>query len=683
MRSRRRLSIADLGQTPGGPYRLSTGSFGAPFAADTPPAVAVDVPLDAAATQLFMQKTTTTTVAAVGDFVQYQLSVENTSTNAAVASVRTVDQLPLGARYRARSTRIGGSVAPDPEISADGRTLTFISGALGPGQRLEIRYVVEITAGARGKQLVNAARAIGPDGIASNSAQATIQLREELFRNRAIVMGRVVEGDCASPTQQLQGVAGVRVYLEDGRYSVTDDEGKYHFEDVAPGSHVVQMDTVTIPDTHQLAGCIDHVRNAGRAYSQFVDVRGGALWRSDFVLARRLVPKGRVALQLETAVAGPTQLLHTAKLNVTQLPIRAARVMLMLPEGLEYQAGSAQVDGQAVADPSISSNVLTFALGDVSNDREAKLTLRTQSTAGASGAIAIKALTMFDTQSAAAQRTAPVENVILRGEMLFESASYRFTPRFDVLDVTIQPADRAQLDKIANDWRGVSHLRLTAVGHSDQLLIAARNRAAYADNYALSRARAEVVAKYLVERLSIDPSRVTIEGRGADEPLATGHDRASLALNRRVDIAIEGLRVVAAGSLTVKTAAADAQVETVGTLGSTTPASAPAAAPTVRAAAKREVDIEQLQPGTAWLAPAEDEIPSIPSLRIVVQHLPHAVDRAADQRCCRQPAQLRRRREQRSRHREREPLARRRPARRQERAGRRSFATAKATNCSA
>ena len=615
------LSTAELGQTPGGPYRLSAGSFGAPFAADTPPAVAVDVPLDAAATQLFVQKTTTTTVAAIGDFVQYQLTVENTATNAAIASVRTVDQLPPGARYRAGSARIGTAVAPDPEISADGRTLTFTTGALGPGQRLEIRYVVEITAGARGKQLVNAARALGPDGLASNSAQATIQLREELFRDRAIVMGRVVEGACASPTQQLKGVAGVRVYLEDGRYSVTDDAGKYHFEDVAPGSHVVQMDTVTIPDTHQLAGC-DSVRNAGRVYSQFVDVRGGALWRSDFVLARRLVPKGRVALQLETAVAGPTQLLHTAKLNVTQLPIRAARVMLMLPEGLEYQAGSAQLDGHAVADPSINSNVLTFALGDVSNDREARLTLRTQSTAGASGAISVKAVTMFDTQSAPAQRTAPVENVVLRGEMLFESASYRFTPRFDVLDVAIQAADRAQLDKIANDWRGVSHLRLTAIGHSDQLLIAARSRTAYADNYALSRARAEVVAKYLVERLNVDPSRVTIEGHGADEPLSSGHDPKSLALNRRVDIAIEGLRIVAAGSLSMKTAAAAAQVETTGTLGSTTPATAQAATPAPHAAAKHDIDIGQLQPGTTWLLPADDDIPSIPSIRIVVQHLP-------------------------------------------------------------
>jgi hypothetical protein len=82
------LSIADLAQTPGGPYRLSAGSFGAPFAADTPPAVAIDVPLDAAATQLFIQKTTTTTVAAVGDFVQYELHVENTSSNAGLPACR-------------------------------------------------------------------------------------------------------------------------------------------------------------------------------------------------------------------------------------------------------------------------------------------------------------------------------------------------------------------------------------------------------------------------------------------------------------------------------------------------------------------------------------------------------------------------------------------------------------------
>jgi len=154
--------------------------------------------------------------------------------------------------------------------------------------------------------------------------------------------------------------------------------------------------------------------------------------------------------------------------------------------------------------------------------------------------LSLKAVALFDTPSQTGQRTTPLENVILRGEMLHESASYRFTPRFDVLAVEMQPSDRAQLDKIVNEWRGVTNLRLTAIGHTDQTVIAARSQTTYADNYELSRVRAEAVANYLVERLKIDPARVTVEGRGADEPMTVGLDAKSLAMNRRVEIAIEG-----------------------------------------------------------------------------------------------------------------------------------------------
>ena len=102
------------------------------------------------------------------------------------------------------------------------------------------------------------------------------------------------------PTEQQAGIAGVRVYLEDGRYAVTDEEGKYHFDDVMPGSHVVQIDAVTIPDTHRALECADRVRNAGRAYSQFVDVRGGALWRSDFRAGAQAVAARFSASSLQT-----------------------------------------------------------------------------------------------------------------------------------------------------------------------------------------------------------------------------------------------------------------------------------------------------------------------------------------------------------------------------------------------
>ena len=106
------MSLAELAQTPGAPFRLNSGSFGASFAVDSAPAVAVDVPVDAAATEMFVQKTTMTTVAAIGDFVQYAVTVENTSTNAALAGVRVVDQLPHGARYRAG--RRAETAAPRP-----------------------------------------------------------------------------------------------------------------------------------------------------------------------------------------------------------------------------------------------------------------------------------------------------------------------------------------------------------------------------------------------------------------------------------------------------------------------------------------------------------------------------------------------------------------------------------------
>jgi hypothetical protein len=113
----------------------------------------------------------------------------------------------------------------------------------------------------------------------------------------------------------------VRVYLEDGRYSVTDEEGKYHFEDVEPGSHVVQMDTVTVPQTHQLAGCSDHVP---QCRPRVLAVRRRSRRRS---LAQRLRARSPAGAEgppraciWKLPVAGPTQLLHTAKVNAAQLP---------------------------------------------------------------------------------------------------------------------------------------------------------------------------------------------------------------------------------------------------------------------------------------------------------------------------------------------------------------------------
>ncbi len=640
------LGAADLANTPGGPYQLRDGSFGREFAVDAGPTVVIDVPVDPAATQLFMRKSTITTVAAVGDFVQYSLVAENTSGNAAIPGVSIVDRLPAGVRYRAGSARIEGAVVPDPAISADGRTLTFTHGRLGAGQRVEIRYVVEITVAVRGRQLVNSAQATGPDGMSSNTAQATIQLREEIFRERAILMGRVVEGDCAGLAHQQPGVGGVRVYLEDGRYSVTDADGKYHFDDVAPGAHVVQVDTLTIPATHLAATCPGRVRNAGSSFSQFVDVRGGALWRSDFVLQRKQPAKGEVRLQFQTRAADPSTgsgqtevrtvpsvrpelvtagnglsiegLFHTATLNITGVAIDNSQLMAVLSDGLTYVPGSAHLDLQPVADPTRAENVLIFKLGALPADSAATLTFDTRLNEASSGAATVRAVAHFDTPSAKNQATAAIENVALRGHLLHESASYRFAPRTEILDAQLQPGDREQLDRIVAEWRGVTNLRLDVIGHIDAVLMAASRPVIPADPQALSLARAEAVAKYLGTQLDIDPARISVEGSGA----ATSTNDEHRALHGRIDIAIEGLRVKAAGGLSMRTA--DASSPAVATLGRLDPASV-AAAPaslTVKPTKSRDIDVEQLQAGVDWVTPVEGELPAIPSLSIAIRHLP-------------------------------------------------------------
>lgn len=289
---------------PGAPYRIGPGSYGNAFEVTGPLATVVDVPLDPAGTSLFLSKSTTTAVAAAGDFVRYTLVVENASTSGAFASVVTTDRLPRGMRYRPGSTRLDGDRAPDPVVDADGQTLRFTTGSLAPGARASLSYVAEVTVAARGDELVNVAQAAA-GSVRSNEARASIRLREELNRSEAIIVGRVHRGGCDEAAGGA-GVAGVRVYLEDGRYSVTDAEGKYHFEGVPAGSHVVQLDTITVPDTLEVALCDGRVRHAGRAFSQFVDLRGGALWRADFVLRERSPAEGATTAPAPQATAAAT-----------------------------------------------------------------------------------------------------------------------------------------------------------------------------------------------------------------------------------------------------------------------------------------------------------------------------------------------------------------------------------------
>lgn len=208
--------------------------------------------------------------------------------------------------------RVDGVAAPAPVVSADGRTLTFSLPSIPTGAAREVRYVAEVGVGAPAGDAVNTASAsAGP--LNSNLARAVVRIAEPLMSGSATIIGRVYEGDCGTPWRELKGVANARVLMEDGSYVVTDKDGQYHFEGVRPGTHVVQLDVDSLPGGLEPVPCIANTRFAGRSFSQFVDVKGGALWRADFFARPR---KSDVGIRLQSRLKLQT---------ITQAPPAATR----------------------------------------------------------------------------------------------------------------------------------------------------------------------------------------------------------------------------------------------------------------------------------------------------------------------------------------------------------------------
>jgi outer membrane protein OmpA-like peptidoglycan-associated protein len=102
---------------------------------------------------------------------------------------------------------------------------------------------------------------------------------------------------------------------------------------------------------------------------------------------------------------------------------------------------------------------------------------------------------------------------------------------FDFGKSRVSNIGKAKLDEIGLSM--VQDLSLTAhvVGHAD-------NRGSDSANMTRSESRAEAVKEYLVDRYDIDPSRITTEGVGSSEPIASNDTANGREQNRRAEIVV-------------------------------------------------------------------------------------------------------------------------------------------------
>ena len=272
------------------PYTIIDGSYAREFTIEDAGTPSFDVPLDPAA-EIVLTKEPSIDTAAAGDFVGYTIRVENR--DPVPAPLRVIDELPPGFRYETNSAMLNGQRVDNPTISSDGRTLTFSGGIVAPGDFAILTYITNVTAGVPVGTAVNSAIAVNNGGERiSNRTEAAVYIREDLLRSRLTIVGRVAENACeadddwARDLQDGKGVENVRLYMETGEYVVTDEDGLYHFENVKPGTHVVQIDTETLPPGYEPMVCEENSRYAHSAISKFVDAQGGTVWRANFYLKR-------------------------------------------------------------------------------------------------------------------------------------------------------------------------------------------------------------------------------------------------------------------------------------------------------------------------------------------------------------------------------------------------------------
>lgn len=199
---------------------------------------------------ILITKTVDREAVVTGDRLIFAVTFTNASL-ATLTNATLVDTLPPGIAYGPGTARVDG-VPVEPQVN--GRVLTWTFGTLAPGATHTIVYaavvlpeaqinttqvnVASLTAFAQGAPLSDSAQA-SVAIIGGGAFSFTIPITGRVFIDRTGI-GTFAPGD--------KGVPGVRLYLEDGEYAVTDPQGRYSFPSSRPGMHVIRLDATTLPD---------------------------------------------------------------------------------------------------------------------------------------------------------------------------------------------------------------------------------------------------------------------------------------------------------------------------------------------------------------------------------------------------------------------------------------------------
>lgn len=285
------------------------------------------------ANRLIVEKTADRAAAGLGTLVRYSVKVKNVSSTAKISGPLALrDTLPKGFNYVSGSSLLDGSPIADPVHGSGTRTLLWSDvGQLLPSAQKILSYEVMIGPTANAGENFNSVFAHGilasNSGTDSNTASARLVVYDSLAVDSQTIVGRVffdLNGDKV-PDEGEPGLPGVRIYLENGTYTITDSQGKYHFEDIKAGLHVVKADRSSLPRGIDFMSPT-RVGGLGDADSILAEVVAGELFKANFRVSQK------------KPQASETELVDVAK----DLPAETVKLEKAACVGLSYTISPAE-----------------------------------------------------------------------------------------------------------------------------------------------------------------------------------------------------------------------------------------------------------------------------------------------------------------------------------------------------
>lgn len=243
-------------------------------------------------TLLLLEKNVNRDRANIGEILNYNIKLKNTSSSSLEKFILK-DTLPAGFKLLENSFKISDKYFYNLVENKENSFKIEIypkNSNISVDEEVEFSYstLIKVTT----KLGKNSNRILGTgfsehNYFSTNEASAEVEIEGDNFSTRGVIFGRVFLDKNKNSLYDENidiSIPGIKIYLENGDFAISDENGKYSIFGVNSISHIVKIDSSTLPNKNIKTSKLNN-RYSQDGLSTLVDLKSAQLHKANFVFS--------------------------------------------------------------------------------------------------------------------------------------------------------------------------------------------------------------------------------------------------------------------------------------------------------------------------------------------------------------------------------------------------------------